>query len=87
MLGELLLDQNRPGEALHEFKASLQQEPNRFWSLYGMAEAAKRAGDGQLARQYFAKLLAIAPRADQPGRPQLVEARQATDKSSLSPKP
>jgi len=87
MLGELLLDQNKPREALHEFEASLQQEPNRFWSLYGVAEAAKRAGDEQLARQYFAKLLAIAPRADQPGRPQLVEARQATNKASPPPKP
>jgi hypothetical protein len=85
MLGELLLDQNRPGEALHEFTVSLQQEPNRFWSLYGMAEAAKRAGDGQLARQYFAKLLTITRRADQPGRAQLIEARQAT--GSPLPKP
>jgi hypothetical protein len=84
MLGELLLDQNRPGEALHEFEVSLQQEPNRFWSLYGTAEAAKRAGDIPLARQYFAKLLAITPRADQPGRTQLIEARAI---ATPTPKP
>lgn len=77
MLGELLLDQNKPNEALHEFAVSLQQEPNRFWSLYGAAEAAKRAGNGALARQYFAKLLAFGRRADQPGRAQFVEARAA----------
>jgi len=76
MLGQLLLDRNRPSEALEEFTLSLQQEPNRFWSLYGMAEAARRAGDAPHARQYFAKLLAVARRADQPGRAQLVEARR-----------
>ncbi len=82
MLGELLLDQNRPREALHEFEASLQQEPNRFWSLYGTAEAAKRAGNAPLARQYFTRLLAVARLADQPGRTQLTEARQV-----IPPKP
>jgi hypothetical protein len=85
MLGELLLDQNKPNEALHEFEVSLQQEPNRFWSLYGAAEAAKRTGNGPLAHQYFAKLLAFGRRADQPGRAQLVEARAATDAGGVPP--
>ncbi|WP_134096194.1 hypothetical protein [Novosphingobium sp. PhB55] len=59
------------------FEASLvQEEPNRFWSLYGAAKAAKRAGNGQSAKTYFQKLLAMSPHPDHPERPQLAEARQ-----------
>ncbi len=76
MLGEILLEHDRPAEALTAFEASLIQEPNRFWSLYGAAEAAKAAGEGVKARAYFQKLLIMTPNADQPDRPQLVEARQ-----------
>ncbi len=74
MLGELLLDQAHPAQALAQFKATLAKEPNRFWSLYGAAKAAKRSGDAATARTYFQQLLTIAVRADQPGRPALMEA-------------
>jgi hypothetical protein len=77
MLGELLLQMKRPSEALKEFQATLIKEPNRFWSLYGAAEAAKQAGDRQQANTYFQKLLTVAKHADQPGRPELAEARAA----------
>ncbi|MET3665849.1 hypothetical protein [Caulobacter sp. 1776] len=76
MLGDMLLEQGRPAEALAAFEASLVQEPNRFWSLCGAAEAAKRAGDSRKARAYFEKLVVMAPHADRPERPQLVEARR-----------
>ncbi|WP_157219149.1 hypothetical protein [Flavisphingomonas formosensis] len=79
MLGEMLLGRNQPVDALAAFEASLVQEPNRFWSLYGAAEAARRAGNGKKARTYFQRLVAMTPQADQPERPQLAEARrQAT---------
>ncbi len=78
MLGEMLLEHGRPAEALAAFEASLIQEPNRFWSLYGAAEAAKRAGDLGKSRAYFQPLVIIASHADQPERPQLVEARRYT---------
>jgi len=79
MLGEMLLGNNQPEEALAAFEASLVQEPNRFWSLYGAAEAAKRAGNGPGARAYFHKLLAMSPHPEPHERPELSEARrQAT---------
>lgn len=77
MLGEMLLEHDQPVEALAAFDASLVQAPNRFWSLYGAAKAASRAGDPTKAFAYFQKLSIIAARADQPGRPQLTEARQS----------
>jgi len=76
MLGEMLLKQGRPAEALATFEASLVQEPNRFWSLYGAAEAARRAGKSRKARAYFQQLAVMTPHADQPERPQWVEARR-----------
>lgn len=76
MLGEMLLEHGRPAEALAAFEASLVQEPNRFWSLYGAAEAAKRAGDAPKARAYFQKVRIMTPHADQPERLQLVAAHQ-----------
>lgn len=76
MLGELLLEnaQPRPALALVEFKSTLARQPDRFWSLYGAAKAARLAGDADAARTYFERLLAIAPRADTPRRAALIEA-------------
>ncbi|NBW11052.1 MAG: hypothetical protein EBR82_23775 [Caulobacteraceae bacterium] len=86
MLGQMLLEQHRPTEALEAFEASLVQEPNRFWSLYGAAEAATQAGDAVKARAYFRQLVAMSPRADQPGRPELIRARaQAGGEPATAP--
>ena len=74
-LPELLLDLNRPSEALKEFEATLTEEPSRFRSLYGAAEAAKLAGDRQTAQTYFRRLLKVAERADKPERREMAEAR------------
>jgi hypothetical protein len=75
-LGEFLLDAGRPAEALREFEASLRQEPNRFWSLDGAAEAAKASGNEPLARTYIQKLQTQCARADSAVRQQLDAARK-----------
>jgi tetratricopeptide (TPR) repeat protein len=77
LLAELLLELNRPAEALKEFEATLTKEPNRFRSLYGAAEAAKVSGDNPKAQAYFRKLLKVADRADKPERREMAEARRA----------
>jgi hypothetical protein len=76
LLGEMLLELKEPAAALTEFQATLQKEPNRFRAVYGVARAARLAGDAATARAAFTQLLTICARADQPGRPELVEARQ-----------
>jgi tetratricopeptide (TPR) repeat protein len=74
MLADLLLELNRPSEALVEYQAVLKDYPNRFNALYGAAHASKAAGDARAARDYYSKLVAIsAPGAD---RPELGEARE-----------
>lgn len=76
LLGEMLLGLRQPADALEEFELSLAQEPNRFWSLYGAAAAARMAGNDSVAHAYFQKLLAVGQRADHPERRQLAEARE-----------
>jgi tetratricopeptide (TPR) repeat protein len=73
MLGDLLLELQRPAEALVAYGLALKYSPNRFDSLYGAALAARASGDAAGAQSYFAKLSAIAgPAAD---RPELAEAK------------
>jgi len=57
LLGDLLLELNRPAEALLAYETSLQSAPERFHSLAGAARAAELAGDGVRARRYYSKLL------------------------------
>jgi hypothetical protein len=77
LVGEMLLGMNKPADALREFEATLEKEPNRFRTVVGAAKAASLAGDRQKARKYYTQLLKICDRADQPGRPELQEARRA----------
>src|SRR5262245_25109524 len=74
LLGELLLESNRPRQALEAFEADLRNEPSRFWSLYGAAQAAERAGDRERARSFYSDLVAQTVHADQ-DRPALKAAR------------
>jgi tetratricopeptide (TPR) repeat protein len=77
LLADLLMDMKDPAQALVEYKATLEKEPNRFRALYGAAKAAAATGDAATARRYFADLLRICEAADTPGRPELTEARAA----------
>jgi hypothetical protein len=73
MLADLLLELKRPNEALAEYKATLEELPNRFDALYGAARAAQTSGDASSAKRYFAKLMEISgPGAD---RPELAETK------------
>jgi hypothetical protein len=56
MLGELLLQLNRPREALEQFEQTLKVEPRRYRSVAGAAKAAAAAGDRAAARKYSAAM-------------------------------
>ncbi|HTB86689.1 MAG TPA: hypothetical protein VK743_01985 [Steroidobacteraceae bacterium] len=55
-LGELLLEQNQPEQALREFRAALVLAPGRRGALLGGAQAAERIGDARSAAQMRAAL-------------------------------
>lgn len=51
-LGDLLLELNRPREALREFESSLAHSPRRRGALSGAARAAELSGDQRKAAQF-----------------------------------
>ena len=59
MLGDLLLEMNRPKEALTAYESSMINNPNRFNSLYGAGKSAELTGDAEKAKFYFTKLLKL----------------------------
>ena len=74
MLAEMLLDLNRPADALREFEASHKREPGRFRGLYGAALAAERSGDRAKAMLYYKQLTELADKRST--RAELANARK-----------
>jgi tetratricopeptide (TPR) repeat protein len=57
MLGDLLLEMNRPKDALLQYVLSLKNSPNRLNTLYGAGKSAELLGDLEKAKFYFSALL------------------------------
>ncbi|MGD2069190.1 MAG: hypothetical protein PVI57_11000 [Gemmatimonadota bacterium] len=74
LLGDMLLEMDRPEEAAAAYAAALDRSPNRLNSLYGAARAAEMAGRHGEARRHYAALLAVTSEADT-DRPRLQQAR------------
>jgi tetratricopeptide (TPR) repeat protein len=64
LLGDMLLELDRPADALAAFEAVLAASPNRFNSLYGAGQGAERGGNKTKALEYYRQLLQVAPDAD-----------------------
>jgi tetratricopeptide (TPR) repeat protein len=73
MLGQLLLQQKRPQDALVAFESVLKVAPKRFNALYGAANAAEDSGNATKARQYFQELIEVAVSEE---RSEVVTARK-----------
>ena len=54
MLGDMLMQLNRPAQALREYQAALKLGPNRLASLLGAVKAARSSGQQAMAKQYTA---------------------------------
>ena len=57
-LAEMLLELDRPQDALREFQTALASAPGRRGALVGAAQAAERVGDAQMARKFRTQLSA-----------------------------
>ncbi|HEX2438234.1 MAG TPA: hypothetical protein VHT71_07985 [Methylomirabilota bacterium] len=79
LLGEMLLDLNRPAEALIEFEASAGRDLNRLNGLLGAARAAELSGDKAKARTLYGRAVALADRGE-PERPELRHAKSVLAK-------
>jgi hypothetical protein len=76
MLADLLLASGKAGDALREYEAALNKEPNRYRAVLGAARAASRTGNESRARELFKQLAELGQDADS-GRDGLEEARRA----------
>jgi tetratricopeptide (TPR) repeat protein len=56
LYGEVLLEVNRPAEAVAAFEASLLRTPKRTPSLLGLARAAAQAGNVTAARRHYLEI-------------------------------
>ena len=73
LLGQMLLELNRPAEALKEFEASQIREPNRFHGFAGAARAAAQSGTTDKAKQYYRRLVELVDKGGP--RPELEQAK------------
>ena len=68
MYADMLLEANRPKEALEQYQLSLKTDPNRFNALYGAGRAAEMTEQHDVAVNYYKQLLTIAKMRDRSGR-------------------
>jgi tetratricopeptide (TPR) repeat protein len=89
LCGNLLLDLNRPGEALTYFQKASVRTPNRPKVILGMARAAQALGDHESAAKTYREFLEMWKTAD-PDRPELAKAREflrvTSDRSPVQPR-
>ncbi|HJY22256.1 MAG TPA: hypothetical protein VJ279_05185, partial [Hanamia sp.] len=74
LLADMLLQLNKPAEALEAYEANLKTHPNRFNGLYGAALASEKSDKMGKAKYYYHQLTAIANSSDSK-RPELETAR------------
>ena len=64
LLGDMLIEAGRPGDALAAFEAVLAASPNRLNTLYGAGLAAERARNTAKASEYYQQLVRVAVDGD-----------------------
>jgi len=73
LLGDLLMAQKRPTEALASYRRSMASYPRRLNSVLGAARAARASGEGRLARTFYGEVVELAGGGSR--QPALTEAR------------
>ena len=64
LLGDLLMELDRPAQALPEYEKVLRSAPNRFNATYGAGRAAELCGDRNKADRHYSDLLQLCGRVD-----------------------
>jgi tetratricopeptide (TPR) repeat protein len=77
LLGDMLLQMNKPAMALAAYEASLQKTPNRFNGLYGAATAAQQSGNTTKTKLYYQQLVSVAGNS---ARSEIAEAKKFLSK-------
>ena len=83
MLADMLLELNRPQEALVEYESALKVDPNRFNGLAGAAHSSEMAHQGDQANSYYAQLLKNCDNGKNSDRPELTHAKTMVSKNGM----
>ena len=75
LFGTLLMELNRPADAMEQFLQTLKRTPSRPKAIYGIARAAQARGDNATARQRYQEFLSVWKNADR-DRPEVATARE-----------
>ena len=75
LYGTILMEMNRPAEALKQFMEALKRTPGRPMAIYGLARAAEALGDSQTARARYSEFRDVWKDADK-DRPELAVAER-----------
>jgi len=75
LYGAMLMEMNRPADAMKQFGEALKRTPGRPRAIYGIARAAEAAGDKQTAAKRYAEFLELWSGADK-DQPELAIARR-----------
>jgi tetratricopeptide (TPR) repeat protein len=75
LLGDMLLQLNKPVEALEAYEADLKKHPNRFNALYGAGVSAQKSGNTPKNKFYFKQLLNVAGNTNS-NRSELTKVKQ-----------
>jgi tetratricopeptide (TPR) repeat protein len=66
LLGDMLMELEKPDEALVQYELALDRSPRRFNCLYGAGRAAELAGDHARAKAHYEALLEVSADAEAP---------------------
>jgi tetratricopeptide (TPR) repeat protein len=81
MYGDMLLIDERPGEALAQYRTVLELSPDRFNGLYHAGRAAEVAGKPAEAAAFYKRLLKVTDDGARSQRPEIAHARDFTRQS------
>jgi tetratricopeptide (TPR) repeat protein len=87
MYGDMLLIDERPAEALEQYRTALRLSPNRFNGLYHAGRAAEAAGKPAEAMASYKQLLTVIDGCAQSRRPKIVYSCEFVRDESASTYP
>jgi tetratricopeptide (TPR) repeat protein len=83
LLADLLMQLNKPAEALMAYDIDLKKHPNRFNGLYGAAAACEKLNDATKATGYYKQLVGVAGGL-KGGRPELQKAKAYLNENHMA---
>ncbi len=86
MLADILLELDRPQEALVEYQRALVESPNRFDGLFNAGRAAEAAGDSPKAQAFYATLMKVTDNGSQSSRSEFDHVKSVVSSAKLAVK-